>query len=778
MGCSIDECFEQISAYCSGEKTGHVLLVNTESNDIYKKLLNRFCADKGKNCIFVSKNTQPNGLPNCDYIMGMISGDGSYVLVGISQAMMLKSALAVENVIDKLLGLSISGCAIVLLSHCKQYIQRFMAMDIRIKNRVVLVESKVSPLPQIKLAKSKEQCIDLSPKGNIPELLAYLEKMTDEQIAEHPSVAVVTDFSPLLFRDSVYGVSACSGIYDSLCQEYVGLSGATEKGFGTDEQWMWLASELKKEKILSSVTCKMFGSTVNLSSRLMSAHDSRNENEYWMLWLSLKVFGDQNNQYLNRVMQHSNTVDDFEEHIYYDLLDIDCSDDLFSRYYDERKSLIDSLPENLSLIDTYCNRIGRLEKNAIYYLTDSSEREKFELMRCFGIYDYSENEIVKALQRNFPELAKYLHPFTFDQINTQLSGRDALLRDTLTQYFRDYKMQKLTNRIYPEFLQKVKSFAAARPYNRLKPRSSIVSTMDRENAQLFFFDALGVEYLSYIEAKCKEYGLISEISVGHCELPSITSKNKEFLQYFPNDSCLKVDELDELKHHSKVFDFRKRTEPIHLFKELEIIDTTLRQIQSQLVLGSYQKAIIVSDHGASRLAVLYGHENQSMVEMEENGEHSGRCCPVKENLHIPYTAYEDGYAVLADYKRFKGSRKANVEVHGGASLEEAVVPIITLSKRPDKIELCFTHPVIELKMREKARITLFSNVPLQKPRLLVNGRFYEGTFAADNRHALFIMPELKRSKEYSAKVYDGDKNLFTTLSFRIQKKTGREVELF
>ena len=36
---------------------------------------------------------------------------------------------------------------------------------------------------------------------------------------------------------------------------------------------------------------------------------------------------------------------------------------------------------------------------------------------------------------------------------------------------------------------------------------------------------------------------------------------------------------------------------------------------------------------------------------------------------------------LSDYGRFKGSRKANVEVHGGASLEEVIVPIITLTLR-------------------------------------------------------------------------------------------------
>lgn len=41
---------------------------------------------------------------------------------------------------------------------------------------------------------------------------------------------------------------------------------------------------------------------------------------------------------------------------------------------------------------------------------------------------------------------------------------------------------------------------------------------------------------------------------------------------------------------------------------------------------------------------------------------------------------ENGFWCLANYDRFKGGRKANVEVHGGASLEEVAVPIVEITK--------------------------------------------------------------------------------------------------
>lgn len=51
-------------------------------------------------------------------------------------------------------------------------------------------------------------------------------------------------------------------------------------------------------------------------------------------------------------------------------------------------------------------------------------------------------------------------------------------------------------------------------------------------------------------------------------------------------------------------------------------------------------------------------------------------------------------------------------------------------------------------------------------------------FVADQRHAKFIMPELKRSRDYTAEIYEGDKSLSIILPFKIQKTMGQEVDLF
>lgn len=771
----IQSCFYEINAYCTGQSTGRVLLVNTENYTVYQDIKMQLEADNSKNCVYVSKCCPENELPDMDDILGRVTGCNDYVLIGYSQAGMLRSSEFLDQMLGTLLEIPVKGHTVVLLEHCEQYVKRHFSVHPDIQKRVLLLEGQASKLPRIRLADNERKCVGYSTMFGIKHLLAYFERLTDEKVAKNPEVVVITKYSSELFKKALLSVSACDDTYASLQKKYTEVAAGTERKYGTEKQWEYLAEKLEQYGTISAIAENSFGATENLALYIGQVFEENNADKYWLLWLCMKIFGSTGNKYLGVIMQNSTSLADFEEHIYLGLLKIRYDDALFRQCYTERKRLIDMLPENLNLQDLYCSKIGIYQKDSIYYLTDTSEKEELAFMQCLETYDYSEDELLRITEVAFPAIYSYLQKFTFNITNTKVPTGEEEFRDVLTKYFEKYKRQKLTNRIYPDFLQEVEQYATERPYNKLQARSTIVSKMDRSNAQLYFFDALGVEYLGFIQEKCEHYGLVIEISIGRCELPSITNKNKEFLHFFP-DGAFDIKKLDELKHHSQIIDYNQCKEPIHLFRELQIIDNELKKIQSGLKQGYFEKAVFISDHGASRLAVIYEHENEKL-ELEEKGKHSGRCCPAKEDPQIPYVSYWDGYAVLANYERFKGGRKANVEVHGGASMEEVVVPIITLTKKPTDIDICFVDSVVTLKGKEPAAITVYSNIPLHEPKLIVNERVYIGEFCEDSKHAKFIMPEMKRTKDWFADFYDGDKKLASEMEFHVQKNT-QEQSLF
>lgn len=328
--------------------------------------------------------------------------------------------------------------------------------------------------------------------------------------------------------------------------------------------------------------------------------------------------------------------------------------------------------------------------------------------------DFRRAELLDILERIYPDLRAYLTAYHFKS-------------ELLDNYFQEYKYQKVVNKIFPDFMTLVEKQAVDRDYNRiLPPRSSVIEGIDVTDTQTYFTDAMGVEYLGYIMSRCHALKLMAKVTVCRCELPSITSRNKEFWDVLSTDRfpIISVDKIDKIKHHGEEgYDYSRedRKLPIHLIRELELIDELLKKIKTNLTNGDYQKAILIADHGASRLAVIHGTEN--LWEMQSSGKHSGRCCPKSEVDERPDSATDaEDFWALANYDRFKGSRKANVEVHGGATLEEVTVPIIEISYLNDAVEVkimpidstaTFTGiPEIFVSFRKKAAIKVFSTEKL------------------------------------------------------------------
>lgn len=648
----------------------------------------------------------------------------------------------------------ISGHVVVLTYQCKNYL-KFSDPRIVESGRVVIVDGASDTTPGICLVNPSISAAFAGCYSGLQKIGAIVENCP--QNTAYISTMALKDSFP----ESIYHISQLNNGYDILARNDPRTK-SVPNSFGTPEQWNYALQKMGQNGNWSQLIEGEFGSELNLCHAIAS-YQKYDDNKKWLYFIALSISGAKENEYLQMVIDSVSTEKELIKTIFRLILTIDKSNAKFDPLYRQRKDLLGELKDCLSEIAEYCKVLATKGENAIYYLTDLTILEKERVIAWLNVYGqkYDTLKLISVLKKVFPDLASYLTKFRF---------KNKLLDD----YFDAYKYQKVVNHILPSFETVVDEQATKMDFvTALKPRAAIVEKLDVTNSRAFFLDALGVEYLGFIQEKCSEYGLSVDVSCGRCELPSITSQNKEFVATLQSKGCVIADikDLDDIKHHGEdSFDYEKEKNPIYLIRELEIIDELLKKIQASIFNGSYEKAIIISDHGASRLAVL--HETENIWSMATSGEHSGRCCPVNELNSKPNAAIEEnGFWVLANYDRFKGGRKANVEVHGGASLEEVAVPIIEITRKQTNIEafILDSSRVITLAAKEHAALRIYVGVKSNSIGIMLNGQYYDALATSEPYIYSVDLADYTRKGTYTFEILNGNDILASGQKFEIKK---------
>ena len=768
MECNtMDQCFDRIEAYCQKEITGHPLLVNTENAHDFQCLVKRMQLDGNKTCVFVHDYCG-KGLPQIDALFRDVKKKGCFVVIGLSSYVMLLGKKRAEELMARLQELSVAGHVIVLLSHMKEIRLSRMQQDQHLSYRVLLLEGDPTPLPSIYLASPEENSFGQLVLPNIQALFEKLEQY--DPVGGETSFAVRTSLHKEVFSESMYSIRSSKGIYKELLRAFPVLKGDLEESWGTKEDWERFAQEWKECLSWGALAEKHFGIDAHFSAILEREYEQADAYETWLYWLLLKVQGASEDAYLSYALGKSRHWQDLWEHIFLSLSSLSFQMREFEKYCEGRKRLLRLLEGQTipaTWVSEYQDAIAQKGRDAIWYLFAGTAWEEKMLFQCLADYDYTKEEVMGVLKTHFPDLFAYMKSFTFT-MHQKVPER---LVPLLTKYFDDYKWQKLMNHLTPDFKAQVNTLAEHRVYNQFPIRSLALSQMKKENTMMYFVDALGVEYLSYISEKCKTYGLLLSIQVVHGELPSITSQNTEFM----NPGVINIKDLDALKHESQTYNYEKQKIPLHLVAELKAIDGVLQTIRDGLLTKEMKSAIIISDHGATRLAVLNDEEyGAEFIVGESKGQHSGRCCQVEEDPGIPFAAYENGYAVLANYMRFKGRRKADVEVHGGATLEETLVPLLQISLKPKDPMVEFQPALVQLRKKEVGELLLVTNFDMADPYIIVNGKIYRGKLDTHRRRAIIPLPDMKRTHDYMADIYDGDTLLKEQVAFHVKKEVAKD----
>jgi len=444
-----------------------------------------------------------------------------------------------------------------------------------------------------------------------------------------------------------------------------------DESMGEDWQWRDLLIKMKSKNDINALLENLLGIGKVDAAQLLSKWKDSGEFEKWLIWLWLKF--EAKTGYWYSVMSKNNNCKELLEDIVCGIFSLNAKD---KDIYLERKNLIEILQIEELMLQFWTELEGIKDNERIYYLTNCTKREREWIISIIGKIDIN-SRLKEYLKYAYPSLYAYMAEYTLED-------------EQITEYFKQYKLQKLQNVFTPEFVKEVSELAAQKGvwWKTRRPRNKHVDDAYSNNAFICWVDALGVEYLSLIQSLLddKYRGIYYEINIGYAEIPTITEINKDFVVDRKHDVTRT---LDNLKHNGKY--------PDCIEEELRLIEDAVKTAVQRL--DTFDRVIITSDHGASRGAILHKgtiHKSDDMARVERFGRY---CIQADTQYEDRYAGCidKDAYHIFANYDRFSISGNEQSEIHGGATLEEVLVPIIVLSKTLLEQKAIITPLLTEIK---------------------------------------------------------------------------------
>jgi hypothetical protein len=302
------------------------------------------------------------------------------------------------------------------------------------------------------------------------------------------------------------------------------------------------------------------------------------------------------------------------------------------------------------------------------WLNCGTDAERAELLRRCAV-DGIVSNVVKEV---YPEAAVYLNA-------------DPIFGDvTLEEYFMEYRELKMTGRVTPEFYARAQRVV---PPSSLQSRDTIVQRYASDNGcALLVVDAMGAEWLPMLVALARLQNIgVDLIEVGEARLPTSTIFNNihwsDETRRLPD-----IKRFDNIAHKgAEAYETRRVEE--NLAAALDVISSEVLPRVAE-GLAQFERVLVTADHGSSRLAVLAWQAEPKLARTlvcEEGGEIADWRYRERAALGVRPPELEetlDGrHWVMRGYDRLsKRGGGQGFELHGGATLEERLVPVVIFSR--------------------------------------------------------------------------------------------------
>lgn len=369
------------------------------------------------------------------------------------------------------------------------------------------------------------------------------------------------------------------------------------------------------------------------------------------------------------------------------------SDANANKYAVERAEALTAVGANYeSLIVEF---IGQTTENidALQFLTCGTTAERVEILRRASLEDLSYG-LPKKYGDLFPTLADYFSTaFDYDD-------------EAVTAYFKEYRQLKVSSTITDGFMKR--AFNSAVPKAYLTRDAVIAELAGRSDTALLVVDAMGAEYMPLLVAMANRRGMnIESRAVVTAKLPTETVFNT--IKWDKSRTLLEIRRVDDIVHNG-VAKHEASTPERNFAETLRVFET---EVMNRIADGltRFARVVVTADHGATRLAVIARSENKGITlpwDKERDGEPKdwryalapSRIArpPEFESEYFPDS--KETYWIVRGYNRLPKMGGKLYELHGGATLEERLVPVIVFAKNavaqvPEQIRKKTTAEIVD-----------------------------------------------------------------------------------
>ena len=339
----------------------------------------------------------------------------------------------------------------------------------------------------------------------------------------------------------------------------------------------------------------------------------------------------------------------------------------------ERKAAIKQCTSESSesMISEFVSKVMEYPE-ATCWLNCGTKSERCDLIRRAGTYN---------LFGTFPESISDLYPIIKNYIGDDFDYGDTILTD----YFRQYRANKIMNDVPTIFLETVNK-TRAKSINVRTRREALLEYKGMADTAILVVDGMGAEYMPLLMKLFENRGLnIEHVETVKAEIPTIT-------------------ELNPIEWENKIRDIKGIDNTAHDGAEKHV-ETTLEEniyaafqtiekdVMNSVVknIPNYERIIITADHGLTRLAIRanelklsntldYDGDSWRYKDVtEDESSPPDNVDVVRNNLNGKY------YWTIRNYDRFKKKGGIKYETHGGSSVEELMVPFIVIVRDASKM---------------------------------------------------------------------------------------------